>query len=310
MGLNRMEAVMNTRFLIALSTLVVACSATTPEAATDKPSSKGDTNGDPAGTATPAKAAPAAPTTGTPAPAGAVRLNADQKLRADRLTSVFENGTIDLQYDYVEDIQDGRGYTCGRGFTTATGDAARVVEEYVKNAPNDPLAQLIPTLKQLALDGSGSTTGLTAFPAAWQAAAKTPAMHTAEDNEVDRASYTPAAGFFDGVGAQMPLTLAVLYDSVFMHGDGDDPDGVPALMTTATKNAGGTPKTGIDEHVWLAAFIAARRADLANANDPASRMAWAEAVGRADALKDLLDVGNIDLHGPITVGHGYDVTVP
>ena len=52
------------------------------------------------------------------------RLTSDQKRRAEELTSIFENDTIELQYAYTEDLHDGRGITSGRvGFTTRDGDA-------------------------------------------------------------------------------------------------------------------------------------------------------------------------------------------
>jgi hypothetical protein len=82
------------------------------------------------------------------------------------------------------------------------------------------------------------------------------------------------------------------------------------LIAAATTQAGGSPKTGIDEHVWLHAFLDVRRADLANANDPETRVVWAQAVGRVDALRAILDAGNDALKGPITVGQDYGVTVP
>src|ERR1041385_503456 len=50
---------------------------------------------------------------------GTVPFDREHKVRALELISVFENGTIELQYAYVEDLGDGRGYTCGLGFTTA-----------------------------------------------------------------------------------------------------------------------------------------------------------------------------------------------
>src|SRR5262245_33374802 len=48
-------------------------------------------------------------------------LDADQRRRVDQLISAFENSTTEIQYDYAENIDDGRGVTAGRaGFTTAT----------------------------------------------------------------------------------------------------------------------------------------------------------------------------------------------
>ena len=47
-------------------------------------------------------------------------LNAEQRSRADQLVSIFENGTPLIQYDYAENLDDGRGVTVGQvGFTTA-----------------------------------------------------------------------------------------------------------------------------------------------------------------------------------------------
>src|SRR5262245_25810326 len=40
-------------------------------------------------------------------------LDRAQKRRADRLISIFENSTPVIQYAYIENIRDGRGYTAG-----------------------------------------------------------------------------------------------------------------------------------------------------------------------------------------------------
>jgi hypothetical protein len=113
---------------------------------------------------------------------------AEQRLRADRLVSVFENGTPEIQYAYVEDIADGRGFTCGRGFTTRTGDVARVVNDYVAIAPNDALAAYAGALDALANSDSGDTSTLRGFPDAWRAAAERASFRAAQDAEVERSS--------------------------------------------------------------------------------------------------------------------------
>ena len=103
---------------------------------------------------------------------------------------------------------------------------------------------------------------------------------------------------------------ALVYDTQLMHGDGDDPDGLPALLEQARKAAGGTPAIGVDERAWFSAFLRIRRAVLAHAHDPATRKAWAEAVGRADVFRTLAEQGNWDLHGPIVVTGEYAATIP
>jgi chitosanase len=245
---------------------------------------------------------PTQPSTPPSMPPAAYGLDAAHKLRAMQLISVFENDTIVLAYDYVEALGDGRGYTCGLGFTTGTGDAYEVVKDYTAKTPNNPLAMYLPRLQQLAQSGSGSTGGLTGFPDAWKQAAKDADFCRIQEQVQDQNSYDPALAHAQALGLQTNLGITVLYDTVWMHGDGDDPDGTPALIMKAG------PMN--DEATWLESFLAARRADLLNPADSSTQAEWSQAVGRVDELSDLLTDKNFDLHGPIDVQHGYDVIVP
>jgi len=238
-------------------------------------------------------------------------LSPDQKLRADRLISVFENGTIAIQYGYAEELGDGRGITFGRsGFTTATGDGYELIKRYTAAAPENPLARYLPRLKLLARDESGSTDGLTGFVASVRKAARDPRFRQVQDELQDDLYYRPAIQFAATLGLKTALARALVYDTLLMHGDGDDPDGLPALLEKARKEAGGTPATGVDETAWFSTFIRIRRADLAHAHDPATRKAWSEAVGRADVFRTLAERGNWDLHGPIVLTGEYAATIP
>jgi chitosanase len=238
-------------------------------------------------------------------PPAAFGLDAAQKLRAMQIISVFENSTIVLQYDYVEALGDGRGYTCGLGFTTGTGDAYAVVQTYTAAVPGNPLATFLPRLKQLADAGSGSTSGLTGFDAAWKKAAADAKFRATQDERTDVDSYDPALAHAKALGLETALGITILYDTVWMHGDGDDGDGVPALITRANAKASPT-----DEPAWLAAFLAVTREDLLNPVDKSTQAEWSMAVGRVDALADILTAKNFELKGPIQIGHGYDVQVP
>ena len=99
-------------------------------------------------------------------------------------------------------------------------------------------------------------------------------------------------------------------DTLLMHGDGDSPDGLPARSKCAGKAAGGTPATGADEATWFAAFLRVRRAALEYAHDPATRKAWAEAVGRVNVFRTIAEKGNWGLHGPIVVTGEYEAKIP
>jgi chitosanase len=223
-------------------------------------------------------------------------LTLTQRRRAEAMTSVFENATTQVQYGYVAELGDGRGITAGRaGFTSATGDLVVVVRRYLEARPSSPLARYLPVLERLADDGSDDTSELGGFSTAWERAASDVAMRDAQDAVLDELYYRPAVRWATSLGASLPLTVAVLYDTAVQHGDGDDPDGLGALIAEANEQAEGTPKQGVDETAWLRTFLAVRRAHLGRAADPATRDVWAESVGRVDALEHLLDRGVVAL---------------
>jgi chitosanase len=247
------------------------------------------------------------------AAAAAAALTAEQKLRADQLISVFENDTIEIQYDYVEALDDGRGYTAGRaGFTTATGDALEVVERYAAEVPEAELAAYLSRLRELAAEESPAIDGLEGFPEAWaQAAVDDARFRAVQDEVVDETYYRPAMARACGVGLSTALARAEIYDAIIQHGEGDDPDGLPALMQRTVDRTGGSPATGVDETTWFYAFLEVRRATLEHAFDPETRVAWAESVYRVEIVETIADGGNFDLAGPIVIDTPeHQATIP
>jgi chitosanase len=117
-------------------------------------------------------------------------LTKEQKKRCEEYTSIFENDTIELQYAYVENIHDGRGYTSGRaGFTTGTADALEVIKKYTAKKPGNPLAKFIPELETLAKKSSGDVTHLSGYPAAWKECAKDAVFRQTQDEVSDEMYY-------------------------------------------------------------------------------------------------------------------------
>lgn len=228
-------------------------------------------------------------------------MSPDQRRRTDELVSVFENGTTTLQYAYVERLDDGRGYTVGRGFTTANGDALAVVRAYTDAKPGNGLAPYLPTLQQLVATTSDDTSGLPGFPAAWRAAANDPVFRVAQDKIVDQNSFLPAMAHADQLHITSALGRAILFDTVFQHGDDPDPDGTPALIDRTNAAAGGPPGPGVTEAVWLRNFLAVRRADLAHTANAVSRARSAQSVNRVDVWRSILDRGNLALDGTINI---------
>ena len=240
------------------------------------------------------------------------QLTLEQKKRAEQLTSLFENGTIEIKYNVCEEIHDGRGFTCGRaGFTSATGDLLEVVKRYTAKRPSNPLASYLSALKILAAEESDSVIELIGLDNAWASASNDPLFRAVQDSVVDELYFIPSQQYADELGLETALARAVLYDTIIQHGDGDDPDSIAVLITRTGIRAGGTPAEGINEEVWLDHFLTLRRATLANAYDPETRVAWAESVGRCDVFRAMLEDGNFALHGPIHINtEEYDEVIP
>jgi chitosanase len=234
-----------------------------------------------------------------------------QRLRVDKLISEFENSTPVIQYCYVEALDDGRGYTVGRaGFTSATGDLLEVAEQYTQAVPGNPLADLLPRLRELAKSGDGSIEGLERLPQAWADTCDDPRQRAIQDGVVDREYYKPAVKLWRKYHLTRPLSLAAIYDADIQHGAGPDPDGVPAMLRRTVKRAGGTPPKHASERRFLREFIRERRATLAHAHDPSTRAAWAQTVHRADAWLYLWRTGQWKLASPLRVhSPEYDLTI-
>lgn len=232
--------------------------------------------------------------------------DAAHKVRALQLISVFENGTPELQYAYVENLDDGRGFTCGLGFTTGTGDAKAVVDAYQVAVGDNALTPFLPELARLAAldegDGADDVSGLDGFADSWVAAAADEEFRAAEDRVVDDNVYQPAIAHWNDLGHTSALSLFALFDAVWMHGDGDDFDGTPALIERTCVDPA-------DEDDWLRTFLAVRADDMVLPENTATKDEWTEALPRIDVQSDLVFDGNFDFDGPIDVGHGFDVTV-
>jgi chitosanase len=241
-------------------------------------------------------------------------LTAEQKTRADALISVFENDTPYTQYDYHEVLGDGRGMTLGRGFTTATGDALLVVRAYSSRVPGNGLATSIPLLEQLAAEGIPSDDAR--LPSTlgddWAAAAiNDPTFRIVQDEISDGNAYQPAMQLADAqLGPQVSaLGRFILYDTVFMHGNGPDPDGAPALVALTIATTGRSAE-GNDAAQWWTAFLDIRQADLLDPANPATRTEWAKAGGRIQVLRALVRAHNLDFAGPIEVHQaGFTPTI-
>lgn len=243
-----------------------------------------------------ASAEPTGPTTGLADPA--------KKELAMQLVSSAENSSLDwkAQYGYIEDIDDGRGYTGGIiGFTSGTGDMLQLVQNYTREHPSNGLAVFLPAL--VKVNGSDSLAGLGApYLTAWRAEAKVPAFRQAQDELRDDWYFNPAVELAqaDGLGT---LGQFIYYDAMVMHGPGDDPASFGGIRTVAIAEAR-PPAQGGDETTYLNAFLDVRTKVMHQEE------AHADTSRIDDAQRTFLQAHNVDLNPPLrwkTYGDSWQI---
>jgi len=149
-----------------------------------------------------------------------------------------ENSSLDwkAQYKYIEDIDDGRGYTAGIiGFCSGTGDMLELVELYADRKPNNVLQKYLPALRRV--NGSDSQSGLDPnYTKDWKTAAKDTAFQQCQNDERDRVYFNPAVsqGKADGLRT---LGQFCYYDVIVMHGPGSDSTSFGGIRKRALSKA-------------------------------------------------------------------------
>ncbi|MET7283248.1 chitosanase [Kribbella sp. NPDC005582] len=212
---------------------------------------------------------------------------------AMKIVCSAENSSLNwkAQYKYIEDIDDGRGYTAGIiGFCSGTHDMLELVELYTSRKSGNILAKYLPALRRV--DGSDSHSGLDPnYTRDWATAAKDTVFQQCQNDERDRVYFNPAVsrGKSDGVRA---LGQFAYYDAIVMHGDGDDGTSFGGIRKRALAKAK-PPAQGGNETTWLNAFLDARvwAMKQEEAHSDTSRVDTAQRVW--------LRNGNLDLNTPL-----------
>ncbi|GII06103.1 chitosanase [Planobispora takensis] len=211
-----------------------------------------------------------------------------------QIVSSAENSSLDwrAQYKYIEDIDDGRGYTAGVvGFCSGTGDMLELVELYARRKPDNVLAEYLPALRRV--NGTDSHAGLgSAFVRDWKTAARDRVFQQAQNDERDRVYFTPAVDRAKKDGLRT-LGQFIYFDALVMHGGGTDPQSFGAIRKNALKKAK-PPAQGGDERAYLHAFLDARKKAMKAeaAHEDTSRVDTAQRV--------FLGKGNLDLNTPLS----------
>lgn len=246
-------------------------------------------------------AAVAAPCVGQAINAPAQSTHDRPRFVEDRLVSIFENSTLEIQYGFIKDIGDGNGFTAGRaGFTSRTGDMLEVVQEYDRLQPGSSLSRYIEPLKSVL--NTPSTQPIAGLQFDWaEAARRDPAFRKAQDIVNERLYREPANALAQKLGLRLPLSRAAIYEAGIQHGYGENYDSITQIVARTNQAVGGTPRDGVDEVTWLRKFIDMREQDLRAPENKDYAVIFLDAVDRARAIRKILDEDNVDLSRPITV---------
>lgn len=203
-----------------------------------------------------------------------------------------ENSSLDYsqEYQYIEDIGDGRGYTAGIiGFTTGTGDLLDVVRRYTQLKPDNELEKYIPALEKLI--GSDSHDGLgDTFEQDWMTAAESDEMVQAQNDILDEQYMNPAIEYAQEDGLS-PLGQYIYYDALVVHGSGDSEDSFEAIRDAALQKVN-VPSEGGSEADYLVAFLDARV--------PVMQMEEAHSdLSRVEAQRKFVKEENFNLNLPL-----------
>jgi chitosanase len=272
-------------------------------------------------------------------------LTPSQRHKIEEISSIFEVGTPDFQYAYIDDIDDGAGVGAGRlGFNTAAGDMLEVVQLYVQAKQtaglSSPLAQYIPCLEsikttpsyaclfpsvplsvQQTADFKSGGMAKYDFAKACVEACDDPAMRKVQDDLVVENVYVPASAWAQRLGIRTAFGFGVIFDTVLQQGPDDNEANAMGGMVRRTRNTYAAahpghedPSKGADEADWIRALLLQRRATLEYGfNDDDTEHATPtpyESYPRVDSLLQVWETKNWDLSQTIQFTYcGYPFTL-
>jgi chitosanase len=216
-------------------------------------------------------------------------LTATQKKTAEALVNIFETGEVLGDYGQVTLIAGDTGHlTFGRSQTTlGSGNLNELMQGYCANSGarfGTRIASYLPRFaaRDLKLDKEFKLHNLL------RASADDNVMRDTQDTFFDETYWQPAAQTAERLKIMSPLGVAVVYDS-FVHGSWK-------LMRNRTTQQVGDISS-VNEQQWIAAYIAIRRAWLAENTRADLRVT----VYRMDTFQRLIDQGYWGLELPLVV---------
>jgi chitosanase len=219
-------------------------------------------------------------------PEGSVEPEIARRIKA--ISNVFEVGTPEADYSYIEDLGDGRGYTATQyGLVSNELELGRVIALHAAEAPETRLARYLPFLPPH--DTGTDTEKLAGLADIWpREARELPSLARACDAIADELYFLPAMRAAASAGIGSAVGQAIFYDTILQHGGGNDPDSFWSILARA-QAAGRDPATVSAETRFLGRFLEIRRSVLMNPANAETTDVWRASVTRVDALANLLE---------------------
>src|SRR6476620_835381 len=172
------------------------------------------------------------------------------------IVSVFETSRPQGDFAAYAVLDDGAGVSYGISqFTHRSGSLAKVVETYIARGGvvgRKVFEDVLPLLSQNDGAAIGALAADRRFAKALKAAALTREMRAAQASVGEQLYFRPAIAACDGLGLGLPLSLAVVYDSV-VHGSWAKLRGMIDVAS---------PLEGGDEKAWVTSYVRKRHAWL------------------------------------------------
>jgi chitosanase len=216
-------------------------------------------------------------------------INPATKLKIQTIVSVFETSSLKPRYDILVCLNDGprkiKQITYGKHQTTEYGNLQALIRMYCDRHgryendlrsylayignPKHPLAGNDPFKMLLKLAGTDDI------------------MHQVQDEFFDRYYWDPAVNFFTSNLFNLPLAMAVIYDSYIHSG------GIPSWLRDDFKEV--PPVKGGNEKDWVKAYVTTRDYWLEHHENKILR----GTDYRTDAWLDCIALGNWELQQPV-----------
>jgi chitosanase len=172
------------------------------------------------------------------------------------LTNLFENNSTHLVFDRCENLHDGRGWTCG-------------IVGFTKEEAGD-FKEFLPKFSWTMLG----------FQESWKTLCARPEFKAKQLEVAEVEFWEPTKETGQRLGAKLPITYAVFFDTLVQHGEGKDPDSFQAILKGWNK--------GGNEVQELYQFLQRRQAILKSPSNKTTQRTWVNSIDRVLAFKQLL----------------------